>query len=265
MGSGAVAIPYNQYHGRWDEKESISYPWWKPFVEYLIELRQPFLDQEKMAFLLDNGSLHLDIPIGYGLGSSGALTAAIYDFACDDIVEDLSDLQLRLGLMESFFHGKSSGYDPLISFLNRGVKKTSRGEMSLWTAAANVEYRCYLIDSGSARVGKDQIAEVQKLASEEKSRFERIADLNNQIISSFADASQSELLFDRLLELSIAQFDKMQFLIVPAIQEIWRSTLDMEDVAMKICGAGGGGYYMLFSKTKLKSFKGFDLDEVPLC
>jgi len=73
-------------------------------------------------------SLYFDssIPQGYGVGSSGALVAAIYDtYAIDKIeaTETLTrDKLLRLkeifSLMESFFHGKSSGLDPLNSYLS---------------------------------------------------------------------------------------------------------------------------------------------------
>ena len=66
------------------------------------------------------------IPQGYGVGSSGALVAAIYDkYASDKItvLENLTrDKLLKLksifSMMESFFHGKSSGLDPLNSYLS---------------------------------------------------------------------------------------------------------------------------------------------------
>ena len=76
---------------------------------------------------LANG-LYFDssIPQGYGIGSSGALVAAVYDRYANSkitILENLTrDKLLKLkqifGLMESFFHGKSSGLDPLNSFLS---------------------------------------------------------------------------------------------------------------------------------------------------
>ena len=66
------------------------------------------------------------IPQGFGVGSSGALCAALYDrYAVDKISPDeqaAKDSILRLKKMfsgmESYFHGKSSGLDPLICYLN---------------------------------------------------------------------------------------------------------------------------------------------------
>jgi mevalonate kinase len=66
------------------------------------------------------------IPQGYGIGSSGALVAAIYDqYATDKITvlenltqEKLLKLKKIFGRMESYFHGTSSGLDPLNSYLS---------------------------------------------------------------------------------------------------------------------------------------------------
>jgi mevalonate kinase len=264
MGSGALAIPYNRYHGRWNTKEQVEYHWWKPFIEFIAGLQLPFLVRERLAYLKYNGNLFLDIPIGYGLGSSGALTAAIYDFAHSEEMDDLAELQNRLGLMESFFHGESSGYDPLISFLNKGVRKSSSGQMTLWNSNFSGNIHCYLLDSGNPRIGKEQIAKVQKIAKEDSNRFETVTELNNQIIAAMSDNAEFESIYSGLNQLSIEQFEKMNFLIVPAMQELWRSTLDMGNISIKICGAGGGGYYLLFSKEALSDIAGWELQEVHL-
>src|SRR5690625_6608275 len=66
------------------------------------------------------------IPQGYGVGSSGALVAAIYErYALNKIEieqeiskEIISELKEVFSKMESFFHGTSSGIDPLICYLN---------------------------------------------------------------------------------------------------------------------------------------------------
>ena len=61
-----------------------------------------------------------NIPQGFGIGSSGALVAALYDhYAIDKISrdakisnEDRARLKDCLGQLESYFHGKSSGNQP---------------------------------------------------------------------------------------------------------------------------------------------------------
>ena len=56
-----------------------------------------------------------NIPIGYGLGSSGAVTACIYErYAVKTTKQETT--RTRLAQMESFFHGKSSGIDPWVSY-----------------------------------------------------------------------------------------------------------------------------------------------------
>ena len=84
-------------------------------------------------------NLHFDssIPQGYGVGSSGALVAAIYDHYADDKITVLENLTreklLRLksifSKMESFFHGKSSGLDPLNSYLSLPILINSKDNL----------------------------------------------------------------------------------------------------------------------------------------
>ena len=65
------------------------------------------------------------IPQGYGVGSSGALVAAIYDRYSNNqlsLDKNLSPVSIQkvkecLGQMESYFHGKSSGIDPTLCYL----------------------------------------------------------------------------------------------------------------------------------------------------
>jgi len=63
-----------------------------------------------------------NIPIGFGLGSSGALSAGVYDSFCLAKANDNLELTKKhLAQIESYFHGSSSGTDPLVSFLQQGV------------------------------------------------------------------------------------------------------------------------------------------------
>ena len=100
----------------------------KKFVEYLgsLKIQELDFDFEKLQADVDNG-MYFDssIPQGYGVGSSGALVAAIYDkYAINKVTvlenltrEKLLKLKQIFSAMESFFHGKSSGLDPLNSYL----------------------------------------------------------------------------------------------------------------------------------------------------
>ena len=133
--SKGLSIPYNFYNGalKIDENKSDktkdSNSNLKRFADYLnsLQIEQPELvsfDIESLNADISKG-MYFDssIPQGYGVGSSGALVAAIYDqYAQDKITvlenltrEKLLKLKSIFGEMESFFHGKSSGLDPLNS------------------------------------------------------------------------------------------------------------------------------------------------------
>ena len=134
--SKGLSIPYNFYNGalKIDKHHTISTQKsnasLKRFVGYLenIQMENPSLvsfDMEKLKTDVENG-LYFDssIPQGYGVGSSGALVAAVYDkYATNKITvlenltrEKMLTLKTIFAEMESFFHGKSSGLDPLNSY-----------------------------------------------------------------------------------------------------------------------------------------------------
>ena len=130
-----LSIPYNFYKGALktihteSEQAKSSNTKLRDYAVYLESL-----DSSLVTFALSRFQKDLDkgmyfdssIPQGYGIGSSGALVAAIYDrYAVDKITilenltrEKLLTLKEIFSQMESFFHGKSSGLDPLNSFLS---------------------------------------------------------------------------------------------------------------------------------------------------
>jgi len=88
-------------------------------------LHFPF-DLERLGSDLGKGLFfNSNIPQQYGLGSSGALVAALfgkYAFP-SNLGNTLSPeiLKANFAVLEGFFHGKSSGLDPLISYLNKPI------------------------------------------------------------------------------------------------------------------------------------------------
>ncbi|MFN5236819.1 MAG: mevalonate kinase, partial [Bacteroidota bacterium] len=124
QGGSALAIPLHRFSGFW-QPEGTPLP-----AEIMAKLRLfansthldsiDHLDAGRFASELELGlSLQSDIPVGYGLGSSGALCAAVYDRYCTSKTDDLAELKLIFSGMESFFHGSSSGIDPLTSYLDK--------------------------------------------------------------------------------------------------------------------------------------------------
>jgi mevalonate kinase len=95
------------------------------------------------------------IPQGYGVGSSGALVAAIYDRYAQDkitVLENLTReklLQLKIySLKWKLFSRKSSGLDPLNSYLSipilinsKIILKLQVFQIKLWTETLCVRFR----------------------------------------------------------------------------------------------------------------------------
>lgn len=169
--SKGLSIPYNFYNGalKSDENPSeeaiASNGHLKRFVAHLknLEIEQPDLVQFDLVTLeadVTNG-MYFDssIPQGYGVGSSGALVAAIYDkYAQNKITvlenltrEKLLELKTIFSQMESFFHGKSSGLDPLNSYLSIPILINSKDNIEatgIPTQSLDGKGAVFLIDSG---------------------------------------------------------------------------------------------------------------------
>ena len=169
--SKGLSIPYNFYNGalKTDANPSAaaisSNGHLIKFVDYLENLQnqQPQLVTFNIHALktdVKNG-MYFDssIPQGYGVGSSGALVAAIYDkYSVEKITvlenltkEKLLQLKNIFAQMESFFHGKSSGLDPLNSYLSIPILINSKDNIEatgIPTQSRTGKGAVFLIDSG---------------------------------------------------------------------------------------------------------------------
>jgi mevalonate kinase len=119
------------------------------------------LDLVKFEDELNKG-LYFDssIPQGFGVGSSGALVAAIYDryaeqkIDIDNITkESISILKKTFAQMESYFHGTSSGVDPLICYINLPLLIRSKEDIEpvKVISKSNGKGAIFLIDTGTQR------------------------------------------------------------------------------------------------------------------
>ena len=114
------------------------------FASWLKENKDPALPKLDIARLIRDIEQGLyfrsSIPKGYGLGSSGALCAAIYDEYGEDknkIIrktgsEELLDVKKALASMESWFHGTSSGIDPLCIYFNKPLIIEGKENITTW-------------------------------------------------------------------------------------------------------------------------------------
>ena len=138
--SMALSIPYSLFEGRLTfrrDNTAVVDPELKAFSLYLKQL----IEAEQLLFNFDITSFEFGIsqglffdstiPQGYGVGSSGALVAAIFDRYEQEVHSslDISKLKKIFSQMESHFHGASSGVDPLISYLNSPILIKSKNEL----------------------------------------------------------------------------------------------------------------------------------------
>lgn len=188
-------------------------------------------------------TVSMDIPVGYGLGSSGALVAAIYDRAGTDDVDEPLIVRERLGFMEGLFHGTSSGLDPIVSWLDRPVL-VGRDRLNVLDRV-DLPDDLVLIDSGVSRRTAPQVEHVRELA--------RDPDLQRRIRSEWmvfdGEAIDAVLAGDRqrlgeaVALISAFQRDVLAGIIPEEMRRVW------DDAAaagchLKICGAGGGGMFL---------------------
>ena len=166
--SQGLTLPYSFYKGtlkfsdlnsEFEKKSNIHL---KNYAAYLsgLELPEGFgLDVKAFEKDIQEG-LFFDsnIPQGYGVGSSGALVAAVFEkysvqkFSPDFISkEDLKNLKKVFGILESYFHGKSSGIDPLICYMNLPILIENRENVDKVSIPVSEEGKgaIFLIDSGS--------------------------------------------------------------------------------------------------------------------
>lgn len=198
----------------------------------------------------------MNIPIGYGLGSSGALTAILFDTYVANKTMELQLLKTQLGAIESFFHGKSSGLDPLVSYLNKPILIEAEVTKPVVINSAVFDaLNIFLINTNTSRKTSALVnAFLAKADSNED--FNRVLTnemipLNNQIIEQIT-TDNGKPIDDLIKQLSAMQLQNFKLLILEEHLNIWKIGIESNDFYLKICGAGGGGFMLAFAKNDLK-------------
>ncbi len=266
-GSDACAFPLNQFSGRLgfpeptrvNSKDAIDSNYGlQKFLNYLREPQQHdeaarILDFERLAADVSAGLIfQSDIPRNYGTGSSGALTASIYSSYQKNRLTNPDAIRSELAFIESAFHSKSSGIDPLVSYLGKAVfirkGKVSTSDISLEDLRKNLHIE--LIDSGIP--GKTKFGVTNFLsdylndAVKNELFSNRYIPLVNEITQSIEQGNFDQL-FEKILHISECQLQLFPNLFTPEIATEARSGLDSGRYAIKLCGSGGGGFYLKIS------------------
>lgn len=260
-GSDALLVPYPRHSGQLDfikenEKHDGSKIGSNKVLQLLYNYIQNIFDCKSIDFKrfkidIENGLFfNSTIPIGYGAGSSGALTAAVYSKYFVNKSETISDLRKQLAALESYFHGSSSGLDPLTSYLNTAIR-VQGNEVNRVNINPS-HFNTFIIDSGISRSTGDLVKTFNQKCQEPAYRnliTNEFKSVNNQIINDFIEGDADNL-FENMKIISDLQLEHFNEMILPQYQTLWESGLKSNSFYLKLCGAGGGGYYLGFARDK---------------
>lgn len=269
--SQGLSVPYNYYQGAWKQDADFSETARKSndslsrFYHYLSDLQSSGealfqLDLERFkADLESNIYFDSSIPEGYGVGSSGALCAGIYDrYALNriDPEEDISrenihQLKQILGQMESYFHGKSSGLDPLICYLQLPVLIQSKDELGTVRIPSMEEGKgaIFLVNSGQPGETQPMVNIFMEKMKNEGFRTvmkEQFTKYNDACIAAFLKGDTKPL-FNNLKKLSHLVFENFSPMIPHSVKDLWKTGIETNAYYLKLCGSGGGGFVLGFT------------------
>jgi mevalonate kinase len=267
--SKGLAIPYNAYRGALKTSETLigkslaSNENLERFYQYLSALKTDLVVFNLVAFKKDiKNGMYFDssIPQGYGVGSSGALVASIYDeYAADKITvlenltrDKLLNLKAVFALMESFFHGKSSGLDPLNSYLSLPILINSKDHIEPAGIPSQKKGKgaVFLLDS-------EQVGETEPMVNifMNKMKNEAFRKMISEEFSTTTDACIEDFLqgnvkslFGNVKSLSKIVLANFKPMIPDAFHKVWEKGISTNDYYLKLCGSGGGGYILGFTE-----------------
>ncbi|MGB9746933.1 MAG: mevalonate kinase family protein [Bacteroidales bacterium] len=275
-GSMALSVPFGHFKGELSflgQEKYTDYDFAvgsnKQLKEYFNNLKindsiSSVLDLKAFEQDLANGLFfESTIPQGYGLGSSGALTAAIYArYATqrmlvsrnlsDDAVQNLRQI---FSVLESFFHGTSSGFDPLSSYLKLPLLLFPGTQIRITSVPRNRDYGkagIFLLDTGQARKTQNLVEEFLKQCKQDDAFGKMVAreyiPLNNLCIQSIIDGNVTNFI-RHLKILSSWQLLHFRPMIPQGFGEVWESGFNRKLFYLKLCGAGGGGFLLGFARN----------------
>lgn len=270
-GSKALAFPYRALSGKWSiepldtEDATISHT---ALVSFLEHSSEKYLDYKRLKNDIESG-LWFDstIPHGFGLGSSGALMAAIYEaygLKRGTIQEDKE----ALANLENYFHGSSSGIDPLVSLIQKPLLIHSFDDVEPLDKPLQLN-GFFLLNTGKPRQTGPLVSIYQEKMKDPE--FKRgCAEVLSREVNFAIDAilgNDRSNLFHHLWLISKFQWEYFPEMIPTQMRGLWSKGLESGDYILKLCGAGGGGFILGFSdklstEEKIKVFEPHDLWEL---
>jgi len=266
--SKGLSIPFNFYKGalkipnKINSMSKASNEILRGFLKYLKSSKIK-LDLEKFSSDIDKGLyFNSSIPEGYGIGSSGALVAAVYDkYAFEKITvlenltrEKLINLKNIFSIMESYFHGKSSGLDPLNSYLSIPILINSKKDIKVTGIPSQKSIgngAVFLMDSGKIGSTAPMVnifMEKMKKDGFRKIMNEKFIRYTNLCVDNFLNGDLSDL-FNNTKKLSRIVLKNFKPMIPKEFHGVWKKGIDNDSYFLKLCGSGGGGYILGFTEN----------------
>lgn len=266
--SKGLSIPFNFYKGalkipnKINSMSKASNEILRGFLKYLKSSKIK-LDLEKFSSDIDKGLyFNSSIPEGYGIGSSGALVAAVYDkYAFEKITvlenltrEKLINLKNIFSIMESYFHGKSSGLDPLNSYLSIPILINSKKDIKVTGIPSQKSIgngAVFLMDSGKIGSTAPMVnifMEKMKKDGFRKIMNEKFIRYTNLCVDNFLNGDLSDL-FNNTKKLSRIVLKNFKPMIPKEFHSVWKKGIDNDSYFLKLCGSGGGGYILGFTEN----------------
>ncbi len=277
--SMGLVIPYTLFDGKLSfrrDNSAVIDPELKAFSLYLKQL----IENNQLSIQFDITSLEFDIsqglyfdstiPQGYGVGSSGALVAAIFDRYEQENHSslDIGKLKKIFSQMESHFHGASSGMDPLISYLNSPILIKNKNELGPVSLPKFPKGKGGLFLLNTKRSRKTEPLVNLFLEKTTNARFNDICEselkpITNKCIENFL-AADMDALTENFKLLSEFQFEHLSPMIPKLYRDLWVEGIKGGDYALKLCGAGGGGFLMGITRDFQKAKQVLSAHEIRL-
>ena len=275
LNSFGFAIPYNLYKGSLKlnagKKNKDSQKKILEFIEYLKKKVKNLPDLDWLSINKDkknNLFFESNIPQGYGLGSSGALVAAFYDRYVKDKISSeekltknkLQKLKNIFSQMESYYHGESSGIDPLNCYLGLPILIKSQNEIQVTKMPEEKALGyggIFILDSGTSSDTSSMVSLFFKKIEDENFNYmmkNQFIRYSKTCINEFLNGDINSM-FNSIKILSEITLKNFQPMIPNKFTKLWDEGIRTDNYFFKLCGSGGGGFLLGFTLDLERTFE----------
>lgn len=194
------------------------------------------------AELTGDVTLDCEIPLGAGLGASGAFCVAITHWLNNiGWIADEAMYEFARSL-ENLFHGESSGVDIAVALAGRGLHFERSGVRQ--NIATKWQPQLYVSYSGQRGITSEAVNAVKKLIAEEPAKGGELDQCMAKAARLCEEALEDAQGFEKLREgIKLARFCFDQWKLAEGAVRAHLDLLEKHGaVAAKPTGSGGGGY-----------------------